>query len=220
MRSPLARWACRSAASPCTSWVATPRSNETRRLPGVISWCRWPARWFRWRPPDWRMSRPGRLTEPVAEFLLLELAGANLLVGVFNLLPALPLDGGHMLRAAVWRVTAKGAHAARWSPPGPVRCSPSWSCSCHSSSPAAARRSSGSSGRAWWLCCCGLGAAQALAVGRVRSRLPRLDLEQMTRRAAPSSTGCSARRGACAKLRARVFARSSWSTRRADRPAW
>ncbi len=41
----------------------------------------------------------------VAEFLLFELAAANLVVGVFNLLPALPLDGGHMLRAVVWRLT-------------------------------------------------------------------------------------------------------------------
>jgi Zn-dependent protease len=33
------------------------------------------------------------------------LAGANLVVGVLNLVPGLPLDGGHVLRAAVWRVT-------------------------------------------------------------------------------------------------------------------
>jgi Zn-dependent protease len=51
------------------------------------------------------VSQP--VDQPVAEFLLLELAVANLLVGIFNLLPALPLDGGHMLRAAVWRVTGK-----------------------------------------------------------------------------------------------------------------
>jgi Zn-dependent protease len=33
------------------------------------------------------------------------LAGANILVGVLNLVPGLPLDGGHVLRAAVWQVT-------------------------------------------------------------------------------------------------------------------
>ncbi len=127
-------------------------------------------------------SRP--VDQPVAQFLLLELAGANLLVGVFNLLPALPLDGGHILRAAVWRVTGRE----------------------HTGTVVAARAGqvlavlvvlvpfiltggrpsfvgviwSGLVAVLLWT-----GAAQALAVGRVRSRLPRLDLEQMTRRAAP-----------------------------------
>lgn len=36
------------------------------------------------------------------EFLFLT-AASNLIVGVFNLLPGLPLDGGRALRAAVWR---------------------------------------------------------------------------------------------------------------------
>ena len=33
------------------------------------------------------------------------LVGANLLVGVLNLVPGLPLDGGRVLKAVVWRVT-------------------------------------------------------------------------------------------------------------------
>jgi Zn-dependent protease len=45
------------------------------------------------------------------------LAGANLLVGVLNLVPGLPLDGGRVLKAAVWRMTGnvhRGTIAAGW----------------------------------------------------------------------------------------------------------
>lgn len=45
------------------------------------------------------------------------LAGANLLVGVLNLVPGLPLDGGRVLKSAVWRATGdvhRGTIAAAW----------------------------------------------------------------------------------------------------------
>lgn len=45
------------------------------------------------------------------------LAGANLLVGVLNLVPGLPLDGGRVLRALVWRVSGDmhtGTVVAGW----------------------------------------------------------------------------------------------------------
>jgi Zn-dependent protease len=45
------------------------------------------------------------------------LAGANLLVGGMNLVPGLPLDGGRVLRAAVWQVTGdphRGTIVAGW----------------------------------------------------------------------------------------------------------
>lgn len=42
-----------------------------------------------------------------------EAAWLNLLLGAFNLIPAAPLDGGHLLEAAVWRVSGDRAKAIR-----------------------------------------------------------------------------------------------------------
>ena len=45
------------------------------------------------------------------------LAGANLLVGILNLVPGLPLDGGRVLKSGVWRVTGsahRGTVVAAW----------------------------------------------------------------------------------------------------------
>ncbi|WP_336321650.1 site-2 protease family protein [Streptomyces lavendofoliae] len=49
--------------------------------------------------------------------LLAGLMISNLIVAAFNLLPGLPLDGGRMLRAVVWKITGKpmsGTVAAAW----------------------------------------------------------------------------------------------------------
>lgn len=55
---------------------------------------------------------------PVLVILVQGLAWANLVVGVFNLLPGLPLDGGRMLRAVVWGVSRRphvGTLIAAWA---------------------------------------------------------------------------------------------------------
>ncbi|WP_435847285.1 site-2 protease family protein [Streptomyces eurythermus] len=49
--------------------------------------------------------------------LLAGLMISNLIVAIFNFLPGLPLDGGRMLRAVVWKITGKpmsGTIAAAW----------------------------------------------------------------------------------------------------------
>nr|WP_157169183.1 site-2 protease family protein [Streptomyces typhae] len=60
-----------------------------------------------------------RAVEPgtVPGVLLAGLMISNLIVAAFNLLPGLPLDGGRMLRAVVWKITGRpmsGTVAAAW----------------------------------------------------------------------------------------------------------
>jgi Zn-dependent protease len=51
------------------------------------------------------------VTVGVSGALVHELMWANFVVGFFNLLPGLPLDGGRMLRAVIWGITKKPASA-------------------------------------------------------------------------------------------------------------
>jgi Zn-dependent protease len=57
-------------------------------------------------------------TDTIAGTLVSQLRWANLVVGLFNLLPGLPLDGGRMLRAVIWKLTGRPATstiAAAWA---------------------------------------------------------------------------------------------------------
>jgi Zn-dependent protease len=65
----------------------------------------------------WLLLTGGQLTG-VAGILTNIFVWANLLIGIFNVLPGLPLDGGRLVESAVWKVTGsqeRGTIAAGWS---------------------------------------------------------------------------------------------------------
>ncbi|MBS2961621.1 site-2 protease family protein [Actinocrinis puniceicyclus] len=113
---------------------------------------------------------------------------ANLVVGVFNMLPGLPLDGGRVLRSAVWAVTKKpmnGTVAAAWAGRGLavfVLLFSIWQ----------GRGQSGTGADLYTIMWAAfiasfiwIGASQSLTVARLRDRIPRLQVRALTRRAIP-----------------------------------
>ena len=65
----------------------------------------------------WVLLTTGHLSG-VADILANIFVWANLLIGIFNVLPGLPLDGGRLVESAVWKATGsqeKGTVAAGWS---------------------------------------------------------------------------------------------------------
>ena len=112
---------------------------------------------------------------------------ANLVVGIFNLLPGLPLDGGRMLRAVVWKLTGRPAVAtvtAAWAgrviAVAIVVLPIGW---------AVANGESTDLTSMIWLVAIAVfmwvGAGQSIKATRVRERLPGIQARRLARKAIP-----------------------------------
>ena len=117
--------------------------------------------------------------------LVAQLMWANLVVGVFNLLPGLPLDGGRMLRAVIWKVTGR---------PGTSTIAAAWAGRVLAVSlfalvlaPPVEARIGGDMVTVVWLAVIAAfmwtGASQAIKATRFRERLPALQARKLARKA-------------------------------------
>jgi Zn-dependent protease len=135
---------------------------------------------------------------------------ANLVVGVFNLLPGLPLDGGRIFRAGVWKITGRQVAAtmtAAWA--GRVLAIVLVGLGLLNA------RNTGSTFHAYWLWFLVIGAfiwiqsTQAIRAAKIRERLPMVSARALGRRALPVSASLplaeAVRRAQAAGARALVI---------------
>ena len=116
-----------------------------------------------------------------------QLRWANLIVGLFNLLPGLPLDGGRMLRALVWKLTGR---------PGTATIVAAWAGRVLAVaiivvpvSYAMAKGESEDLTSVLWLAFIAgfmwIGAGQSIKATRLRERLPGIQARRLARKAIP-----------------------------------
>ncbi|MFD5637508.1 site-2 protease family protein [Streptomyces sp. NPDC127077] len=131
--------------------------------------------------------------------LLAGLMVSNLIVAAFNLLPGLPLDGGRMLRAVVWKITGRamsGTVAAAWVGRAlAVSVLIGLPLLTQSSALGAAPENAGSMDTitdallaAILAAIIWTGAGNSLRMARLREHLPELRARSLTRRAVPVET--------------------------------
>ena len=130
------------------------------------------------------LTRAVPAADTIAYTLTFQLMWANLVIGIFNLLPGLPLDGGMMLRAAIWKVTRRPAAAtisAAWT--GRVL---ALSLVVLVLDPAVETRIGGFTAVLWLALIAAFmwtGAGQAIKATRFRERLPALQARRLARKA-------------------------------------
>jgi CBS domain-containing protein len=123
----------------------------------------------------------------VGRVLAEALTYSNIVVGIFNLLPGLPLDGGRVLSAGVWKVTGArhtGSVVAAWCGRGVavvVLLVPALISVRNGGSPDLFDLVWGAMLASFiWM-----GASQSLQVAQVQRRIPALSARALTRRAIP-----------------------------------
>jgi Zn-dependent protease/CBS domain-containing protein len=123
----------------------------------------------------------------VGWIIIRQFCWANIVVGIFNLLPGLPLDGGRMLRAVVWKLTGRpgvatiaAAWAGRLIAVALVALPIGWTLAHGENTDLTS---------VIWLVAIAvfmwMGAGQAIKATRVRERLPGIQARRLARKAIP-----------------------------------
>lgn len=162
--------------------------------------------------------------------LLAGLMISNLIVAAFNLLPGLPLDGGRMLRAVVWKITGKpmaGTVAAAWVGRAlAVAVLIGLPLLTHTGALGNSTKDIGGMETVTDALLAAIlaaiiwtGAGNSLRMARLREHLPELQARALTRRAVPVESATPSPRH-CAAPTKPAPAPSSSSTDKANRPPW